>query len=500
MNAPISQYDKVLMLGEHLGFGGVMDYAADSMDELVDSCGKHGYNTTGVPSDEYEIIKLYEKEKKWTRKELVSIINKGNVGLINHLGHANPSVNMKLNRDAVSNLTNKKYFTVYSQGCFAGAFDCQFSDNITQRTGLKDNDSISEYLTVKSNHGAVSGVWNTFFGFGKRNSTDGPSQRYHREFIDAIFGEGKSLLGVANQDSKEDNAGQINPSMPIMRWLYYGIEYLGDPALRIKQTSNSNSYKLITSVDPAGSGSIVLNPTGGFYDEGAVVTVTAVPGSGFVFDHWSGDVGGTSSSVQITIDSNKSVVAVFSPIIEQYTLTASVSPVGAGNIILSPGGNVYDVGTLVTLTATANNGFKFDHWSGDITGSDLSVDVIMDGNKTVIALFLPVNSSPFSVNITKPVSNSLYIFDHKVPFDFKMLSASLVFGSITIDVEVENAMGAVTIEFYVDDVLKMNVTSGDSSFSWTWDERAFFRHTIRVIAHDEENNTVDDSIEIIIFN
>lgn len=45
---------------------------------------------------------------------------------------------------------------------------------------------------------------------GASNSTDGPSQRFDRQFWDAYFGEYKSNLGALNADSHEDNLWDIN--------------------------------------------------------------------------------------------------------------------------------------------------------------------------------------------------------------------------------------------------------------------------------------------------
>jgi len=64
-------------------------------------------------------------------------------------------------------------------------------------------DCIAEYLTVKSKNGAFACVMNACFGFGKYNSTDGPSQRFDCQFWDALYEEGKNTLGKANQDSKK---------------------------------------------------------------------------------------------------------------------------------------------------------------------------------------------------------------------------------------------------------------------------------------------------------
>lgn len=69
------------------------------------------------------------------------------------------------------------------------------------------------------------------------------------------------------------------------------------------------TYTLTTSVSPSGSGSV--SPSSGTYDEGTSVTLTASAASGYVFDHWSGDASGTSSTTTITMSSNKSVAAHF---------------------------------------------------------------------------------------------------------------------------------------------------------------------------------------------
>ncbi len=72
------------------------------------------------------------------------------------------------------------------------------------------------------------------------------------------------------------------------------------------------TYNLTTSVNPANGGSVSLSPSGGSYEEGTVVTVTATPSSGFEFDNWSGASSSSSSSIQITMDANKTLTANFS--------------------------------------------------------------------------------------------------------------------------------------------------------------------------------------------
>lgn len=51
----------------------------------------------------------------------------------------------------------------------------------------------------------------------------------------------------------------------------------------------------------------------GNYNQGAKVTLTAVPAPGYEFSHWSGDAVGVTDSVSITMDTAKNVTATFIP-------------------------------------------------------------------------------------------------------------------------------------------------------------------------------------------
>ncbi|UCH96662.1 MAG: PKD domain-containing protein, partial [Candidatus Aminicenantes bacterium] len=68
-------------------------------------------------------------------------------------------------------------------------------------------------------------------------------------------------------------------------------------------------YTLTTNT--VGQGSITLDPPGGTYNEGTVVTLTAVPDAGWQFDGWSGDLSGSDNPATITMNSDKNVTATF---------------------------------------------------------------------------------------------------------------------------------------------------------------------------------------------
>lgn len=223
---------KALMVGSYLGFGGIAEYGGNYLDEMIDGSDTHGYSTVGIPSGEYEIDKLYDRDwagNNWHTNDLVTRINAG-VNVINHLGHGESDGwvgewEYKMENEDVFLLENTRYSFIYSQACLVGSFYDY------------DPDCFAEYLTVKTGHGAFAAIMNSHFGWGRFDSTDGPSQRFAREFFDSIFNEGvrdpiKTRLGVANQDSKEDNLWRINE--PCMRWCYYELNLFGDPQVSLK--------------------------------------------------------------------------------------------------------------------------------------------------------------------------------------------------------------------------------------------------------------------------
>jgi hypothetical protein len=148
-----------------------------------------------------------------------------------------------------------------------------------------------------------------------------------------------------------------------------------------------------------GQGSVALNPAGGSYLSGATATLTATPAAGWRFDHWTGDLTGTTNPAQVLMDGDKSATAVFAQ--DQYTLTVATS--GQGSV--TPPGGSYPSGTTATLEAAAATGWHFDHWEGNLTGDANAAQLLMDGDKSATAVFVqPVspNAGPTgsSVDVT----------------------------------------------------------------------------------------------------
>ena len=186
-----------MMVGEYLGFGGVSDYATGMMEEIRLGSDSAGYTTAGFAADPtFTTATLYDSPTyTWSPSDLENLFNGGNYGIYNHLGHANTSYVMKLDNSDVDTLTNDSFFFIYSQGCYPGDFP---------------NDAIAEHFTTSTRTGAAAVVFNSRYGWGMSDSTDGPSQRPNRDFWDALFGEHTRLnqLGVMNAYSHVTSSGE----------------------------------------------------------------------------------------------------------------------------------------------------------------------------------------------------------------------------------------------------------------------------------------------------
>jgi len=110
----------------------------------------------------------------------------------------------------------------------------------------------------------------------------------------------------------------------------------------------------------------------------------------YTFRSWND--GTTSSTFQVTIGDHAQVfVATYQAF---YRLSVSSSPANHVAFGYFPGSSdgFYADGTQVAVTAGPNNGYTFQHWSGDLSGTSLTASVTMNGPKFAVAV---LNGFPF---------------------------------------------------------------------------------------------------------
>ena len=131
----------------------------------------------------------------------------------------------------------------------------------------------------------------------------------------------------------------------------------------------------------SGGGSVTLNPPGGDYLSSATVTATAVPDSGWSFLYWTGDASGSNPSADISMESDKTVRAVFGT-------TLSTTVAGNGQILLYPPGGLYSYGQTVRLTGVPQPDSYFGFWGNAATGDTNPLYfTVTNPNPTVSSIF-----------------------------------------------------------------------------------------------------------------
>lgn len=144
-------------------------------------------------------------------------------------------------------------------------------------------------------------------------------------------------------------------------------------------------YKL--TISTIGRGSVQREPSATYYDAGTVVTLLAVPHPTAEFEHWSGDVTGSSNPITVVMDGNKSITANFRSVIPStlyvapngndetgdgsfdnpfYSLQKAVDAAMPGDIIYMRGGTYYYTSTVViTKKGTATQRYYVLAYPGE---------------------------------------------------------------------------------------------------------------------------------------
>lgn len=147
-----------------------------------------------------------------------------------------------------------------------------------------------------------------------------------------------------------------------------------------------NIFSLSITID--GQGTTEPLPGTYTYNEGSEVEVTVSPSPGWEFAHWQGDASGNSLTTTVMMNKTKDIIAYFVP--ATFSLQIEVDGEGTTNPV--PGTYSYDMDIEVMITASPATGYEFARWEGDVTGSSPSINVTMDSDKSVAAVFRPIGN------------------------------------------------------------------------------------------------------------
>jgi len=133
-------------------------------------------------------------------------------------------------------------------------------------------------------------------------------------------GQGTLLPASGSYASGEKVTLEATPATGYRVKAWHGTD--DDTSVGYTNTVTMNSDKTVTvefelipagkytlAVDIDGSGTVA--PSGGSYDGGEAVSLTATPGQGWYFVRWEGALAGSNATSQVTMDRDKSITAVF---------------------------------------------------------------------------------------------------------------------------------------------------------------------------------------------
>ncbi|MFL0108375.1 InlB B-repeat-containing protein [Tenacibaculum maritimum] len=163
-----------------------------------------------------------------------------------------------------------------------------------------------------------------------------------------------------------------------------------------KYKNNCNTFNFTVNINDK-EGKINTTPAliDDSYDKGTVVTLEAIPNTGYEFSEWAGDVTGKINPLNVTVNADKNITAIFKK--TQHTLTINANngavTIGTSTIHLTPSSypsnEVFEYNTSVSLHAVPNSGYRFVRWLGDIDNdhASTSIKIVINKHKSITAVF-----------------------------------------------------------------------------------------------------------------
>ena len=180
----------------------------------------------------------------------------------------------------------------------------------------------------------------------------------------------------------------------------YTFNVTGNRTLVANFQAQPQTFTISVSANPSNGGTVT---GGGTYQQGQQCTVTATPATGFTFLRWTenGTQVSTNASYTFTVTGNRTLVAQFQAVPQNYNISVSANPSNGGTV---SGGGTYQQGQSCTVHATANTGYTFTNWTenGNVVSTNANYTFTVTGNRTLVANF---TQQQFTITATANPTN-----------------------------------------------------------------------------------------------
>ena len=231
-----------------------------------------------------------------------------------------------------------------------------------------------------------------------------------------------------------------------------------DEQINISTPSPSiEKYSLFVNSTVGGT----TNSSGGEYEDGTSVSITATPNSGYYFTGWTGSTTSNELTLDITITEDISLVANFQ-LIPVYSLT--VTTTDGGTVDINEGS--YEEGSEITITASASENYKFVNWTnsnGDQIGEEESITISLDSDIQIQANFS--------------------ILEESIEFLNPSITSGVLSGEFFIEFELSNPSGIISKgvklndSIYTDEINENKIAINIESLDFQEYEVVFFVET-----------------------
>ncbi|MBS3741925.1 MAG: immune inhibitor A [Candidatus Cloacimonetes bacterium] len=385
----LGDQEDVLLVGELL-WTGPNTYGGTYMDELIGNCSNNGYTTNGIPAL-WNISKLYQLDYSWTSQDLYDELNLG-PNIVSHLGHGSTTHCLNIDNPDLTtyNITNNgidyNFFNGYSQACYSGSIDNRTS------YGNYGQDCFSEKITIMET-AAATFVSNSRYGWGERGGTDGASQHFARQWVDAFFDEGVYTIAGANQLSKEQTIPFIQ-SNQVIRWCAYELNVLGDPALDLWTSTPEEQSPTYPQTIMAGTPEIDVS--GAPYSRITVYDDDTIYGYGTVGEFGTGTLTFDNPPTEPGIINISVVAHDYEKYVGEITITASI-------VTLNPQSIPVNEPTEITVNVM----------SPDSTEPEVGVEVWAEGLNYTSDSDITDDDGNATINIDYPYGPGIDIYGQK---------------------------------------------------------------------------------------
>jgi len=254
-------------------------------------------------------------------------------------------------------------------------------------------------------------------------------------------------------------------------------------------------------IDVEGEGTVEVDgveeelPFSEIYTDGAEVELTAVAYGDWQFSHWQGDYPAgeqTETTIQLVMDDDRTLTAYFEHVDPTIERELTISVEGDGTTTPEPGDHTYYDGEAVLVTATPDEGFIFNGWTGDRVSDQEEITLVMDSDKQITALFEEdeIGEAYFEVWITSPEDGTEFENGEEIVVEYAVENTG-------------DALGTKDVEFVVEDELietEEDVRLGpgesdDGYFLWEAEEEGEIELMVRTV---DDQEVVESTAEITI--